>query len=420
MRLLLTTLSLVLSFLSVTAGAAGLRDFEGGGLNVSLNTGGYRFVQDSKESFPASVVLQNRSRTPIPFTFNDAGPRWTFRIIGAEDTVLWTSNSDVATPQIVVGDELGAGERWKSTIRIPLVIDDVPLAPGVYTLQSFLNADKAITATSVFEVVAPPLGTTGIKGAVNRWNTSVGDGSWPQIGVSYGTPIAGARVTVTEILPAVGQIRVANDGRVRAPFFWSGTTDALGKFQVSTPPGSYRVAVWDKVETVQVGVSPGIEVTQTLTGAPLGTQAISVQQGSFSNVYFLIPSPVPPTITQGIKGKVSRAILTNEDVELTPTLEFKTVWSLRFGVSIQQIETPENTVPFTWTGTTDFFGNFQVATPPGKFRVTAGEAIIYITAGIAAPTASTTVTVAPDTVATANLVLSPGCVVTTGEVSTGQ
>ena len=155
-------------------------------------------------------------------------------------------------------------------------------------------------------------------------------------------------------------------------------------------------------------------------GPPLGTQSIPVQEGSFSNVYFIIPPPVPPAITQGIKGNVSRTLFTNADLNLTPTFEINTLWASRVAVTVQQVETPENTVPFTWAGKTDFLGNYQVATPPGKFRVTAGDTVTYLAAGIAAPNASTTVTVAPNTVATANLVLSPGCVVPPWDVTIEQ
>jgi hypothetical protein len=104
-----------------------------GGLYVSLTTSGYRFREagseavfpglNPKTSFVASVALSNRGRSPVSFKFNDAGPRWTFRILDSNDQEIWKSNDDIVAPQVITEDILNPGKTWKSSVRIPLVVD---------------------------------------------------------------------------------------------------------------------------------------------------------------------------------------------------------------------------------------------------------------------------------------------------------
>jgi hypothetical protein len=394
-----------------------------GGLNISLVTSGYSFNEASagdpfiegrilpptpgeKTSFVASVCLGNRSRSPIPFTFNNAGPRWTFRIVDSQDQEIWRSDSDIASPEVITEDVLAPGKTWKRSARIPLVIDDTPLAVGIYTLQAFLNADKSVSATTVFEIVPARGSDTGIKGLVERWYSS-GIG---EVGISYGTPAAGVLVTVTQI----------NTGgkSLRSPFTWTGYTDAQGRFTVNTPPGQYRVTATNRTRFQLAIVDP--------TPIQTASAEVTVEKGSFGNVYLRLYGTSAPNITQGIKGNVSfplfaydPTVTTLSTETMTITSPWKQVGSMPAqgaSVLVTQIDPPAGTTPFAWTGLTDSDGRFAVATPPGRFRVwiTGGAYPLNVTtlsSGIMAPNALVTTTVEPNSVATINVVLSPGCVI---------
>jgi hypothetical protein len=385
-----------------------------GGLSVSLITSGYSFRQpdagDSgagprilppntgeKTSFVASVSLGNRSRNSISFTFNDAGPRWTFRIVDSEDQEVWRSDSDIASPQVITEDTLAPGKTWKRSARIPLVIDATPLAIGTYTLQAFLNADKSASATSVFEVVPGSArdNNTGIKGQVERWHYS-GNG---EVGISYGTPVASALVTVTQF---------ASEGvPLRTPFTWTGYTDSEGRFTVNTPPGNYRVTATDggRPEDLVVDHVPVETVSANVT----------VQQGSFSSVYLRMYGVITPEITQGIRGTVIRSYIASlkvpfgvENGESTTSI----IWNPGFTVRVEQLDAPEGSEPFKWNGFTNALGAFQVATPPGRFRVTAvdmfnGVITATIPPSVYGPSASTIVDVSPASVTQVKLIIAP-------------
>jgi hypothetical protein len=421
------------------------RPFPIGGLNVSLTTSGYRFPQfpdvvpDSaadrktlppfprtRTSFTACVSLTNRSREAIPFTFNDAGPRWIFRIVDSEDREVWRSGSDIASPQVLTDDKLGAGKTWKQTARIPLVIDGNALAAGIYTLQAYLNADKAVSATSVFEVVAPLL-KSGIKGLVLK-QIAPPDGT---LGPIKEVPAAGVQVRVNEILDSLALVK-------RLPFTWVGYTDSEGRFTVNTPPGRFRVSVYESA------YGPGpypLNVRIGLPQTPVTTAEVTVQQGAFSEVTLRYKSNQPPPITQGISGSVWFAnydpiVVVDQPVLIaqessqaaTEILRLVKVPAPFTPVSIVQLDVPEGATPFSWKGQTDGLGRFQVATPPGRFSVRAGGVVFFANLendsqsidqsltvdsanSILPPNASATVTVAPNAVATVELIMYPGCVI---------
>jgi hypothetical protein len=388
----------------------------GGGLNVSLTTSGYCFHQlpdqgeaavinekilppDSgvRTSFTACVSLANRSRSPIPFTFNDAGPRWTFRIVDSEDHELWRSDSDIVSAQVLTNDKLGAGKTWKQTARIPLFVDGTPLPVGVYTLQAFLNADKAVSATSAFEVVADPWLTTGIKGLVLK-QIAPPDGTYGPI---TEVPAAGLLVRVTEILDPLALVK-------RLPFIWIGYTNSEGRFTVNTPPGRFQVTAYERaywpgpyLDNVRIG----------LPTIPVATAEVTVQRGAFSEVTLSYKPKTPPPITQGISGSVSIVWYvantadgqSGEVIRLIPS----------FSVQITQIDVPEGTTPFKWNGFTDSEGKFQVATPPGRFQIDATGGFIPLATtslipAVLPPHGSTTVTVEPNMVTTANVLVYGG------------
>lgn len=404
-----------------------------GGLNVLLATSGYRFQEASngveitsngpqpggKRSFVASVSLSNRSRSAIPFSFNDAGPRWIFRIVDAADQEVWRSDSGTASAQVITEDVLGPGKTWKVSARIPLVIDDMPLAPGAYTIQAFLNADKSVSATSVFEVVPAPGQDTGINGLVLK---EVADSN---LGTTFvGLPAAGVRIQVTEIVTS----RILKN---RQPFIWSGSTNSEGKFKVHTPAGRFRVSAYepltvqitdDKITNDQETSSSNLQIGPIVIvpGFPHASAEVTVQDGAFSDLTLRFKLSTPPSITQGIKGTVRMEggpFLTTFSGALTTSAELSVVNPQRwfeYEVRVTQIDAPTGTTPFEWTGRADVSGNFQVATPPGKFTVFASRVLapgVCTFVAIEPATDIETVMVAPNAVTLVNLVLERGAFV---------
>jgi hypothetical protein len=358
-----------------------------GGLNVSLATSGYRFQEvpvlpnlQFRVNFGASVCLSNRSRAAIPFNFNDAGPRWTFRILDAADQEVWNSNSGVATPQVITEDVLGAGKSWKMSGSIPLVIEGTPLVPGTYTLQAFLNADKSVSATSFFEVVPRPGSTTG-------GNTGISGLVLKQVGVAGGgveeAPAPGIRVLVANISTSV----------IGARQNWILTTDSEGRFSLNTPPGRYRVSAHRPVQNGPL-IFTG--------GSPNASAEVVVEAGAVTDVTLRM-------VAQGIKGTVRAVNFT----VILPTTQGNVITlpappMFQYKVRVTQIDVPPGVTPFEWSGNADASGNFEVPTPAGKFNVF-GERVLApgVTTFVAVPPATDleVVTVAADTVATVNLFL---------------
>lgn len=373
-----------------------------GGLSVSLATSGYRFQQvpvvtrvsangrilpqpSFKTSFIASVCLSNRSRAAIPFSFNDAGPRWTFRIVDAADQEVWRSNPDVAAIQVITEEVLGVGKSWKTTFPIPLVIESTPLPVGTYTLQAFLNADKSVSATSFFQVVPQSGSDTGINGLVLKEVSAEGGGVEE-------VPAAGIQIQISRVNLAPGSIRNV----------WLSTTDSEGKFTVNTPPGRYRI-------TAHRPLNDQAGPIFAFPGFPSASAEVTVQAGAFAEVTLRLKLATPPAITQGIKGTVQMGFFALP-ISITPgdvvTISVPPIF--QYKVRVTQIDTPAGATPFEWSGIAEA-GKFQVPTPPGKFNVF-GERILApnVATFVAVPPATDleVVTVAPDTVATVSLVLN--------------
>lgn len=379
-----------------------------GGLSVSLATSGYRFPQAPvatrvssdgkvipqvgvKTFLTASVCLSNRSRSAIPFNFNDAGPRWTFRIVDAADQEVWTSTSDVAAAQVITEEVLGAGKSWKMSALIPLAIGSTPLPVGTYTIQAFLNAEKSVSATSFIEIVPPAGNDTGISGLVLK-EVSVEDGGVEEV------PAAGIRVLVSTINPGPGEV-----GR-----HWLVTANAEGRFTLNTPPGRYRVLASESIRSGSLTTFPGF---------PRASAEVTVQAGELADVTLRLKLATPPAITQGIKGNVRMGFVITTPV-LTTNSVIISLPIFRYNVRVTQIDPPAGAAAFEWSGTADAAGNFQVATPPGTFNVFAERVLAPNVATLVAIPPATdleVVTVAPNTVATVSLVLTQGPVVNLAE-----
>ena len=343
------------------------------GLQVSLSTGGYKFlVADdptsptagvtgpavTPASFPASIVVVNRSTVGIPFTFPDpasAARKFNFSVFDSAGVLVWRSDADVASPQVLTEGKLAARSRWSRLVAVPLKLDGKALAEGIYTLVAEIAAaepGKRFGASAIFEVARPPDPTreSGINGLVLKANPPEAANPLPSE-----VPAAGAFVSIVEI-------RVNTVVYDHSPFFWSGRADESGRFKVKTPPGRFRVTASlpgttdPNAGTTTPGVSKTVEVT--------------VEPGKYTDVTIHLPLPPQPPAESGIKGLVLYGPISPVEVVGEPN----EAPAVNAPVVIEQIltaGTPTTILPFRWSGRTNNEGRFQVRTPPGRFKVTA-------------------------------------------------
>lgn len=357
-----------------------------GGLQMSLTTGGYKFFADTRtgldpganrstrlppvaarDSFPASAVLFNRSNTDISFSFGDpvsAQRHFRFRVFDSTGKEVWSSD-DGGAIQVVTHETLARRSAWRRTVRVPLQLQGKPLAVGIYTLEAVIDADKQVGATAIFEVVSPPNPDpteTGIKGLVLQ-----ATGSPAANAPATELPVAGAQIVVSEIrddpFPAPTHV----------PFFWQGVTNAEGRFQVNIPAGHYRVRA-----TLPRQPTPIHDVMMRMVPlpGPSKTTEVTVEGGKYSEVTFHFPAPLPPPPPDtGIRGLVLIGPITPVAREGDPNEAPLAGAQVR----VEEIRLPNarySDPPFVWNGVTNAEGRFQVRTPPGKFRVTARQALV--------------------------------------------
>ena len=298
-----------------------------------------------RTSISASAILQNRSSSAIPFTFPDAASasrKWTFRLFNAAGAKLWQSDADAAGDPPSVEAQLRRYGRWRRTVQIPLVLNNAPLAAGVYTVEASVDADKQVGATSLFEVTQrtppqPDPKLTGIKGRVTRITGSPGDPTAPPEEV----PVAGASIVVTQLLPP-------NSAGARAPFTWRGVTNADGRFEVNTPASRF---------TVTATLPPGPEANPL--PPPQKTAEVVVQAGRFSEVKFVFPAN--PGNATGIRGLVQQE--SPNGGPPTPAAHVR--------VTVTELPNLSQRPSFEWEGRTDAQGRFLASVPAGSYRVTA-------------------------------------------------
>jgi hypothetical protein len=353
------------------------------GLLVSLTASGYKFiVADTpaqptlrrlavaeqpgarwKHSFVAGAVVANRSRSDIKFTFPDtanAALKWAFRVLDAAGAEVWHSDADVVGAEVETEQTLAHGKCWRRVIEVPLALGEEPLAPGVYTLEATVAADKPISATSIFEVVAKPElpADSGINGHVVKLPPP--ESATPV--AAY--PVPGAIINISEI-------RLDNARYSTPPFNWVGRAGDDGNFTVKTPPGRFRVTATEPI-TVDPPV-PTNTVSQTLIPrAPLSkTVEVTVEQGHFSEVTIQLNAP-PVESNQGIAGLVLAGPI-SPVAQVGQPNEAPVVGAHVTVEEIREVQIAIYPAPplFHWSGTTDENGRFSLHTPVGKFRVTA-------------------------------------------------
>ena len=357
-----------------------------GGLQVSLSTGGYKFIAAdpvvqsvtprtregqpaaSRDSFAACALLVNRSASDVAFVFPNpaaAERHWTFRVFDSTGGLVWESDADVVAAQVTTEARLAKSARWKRNILVPLKIDGKWLEPGSYTLEASIDADRQLGATAVFQVLPPPLfppppdKSTGIKGRVTI--------ATHEVGGDVEKPFAGAFV----------QIHYKPHGYAGLqPQVWSGYTDARGEFQAPTPAGTFLVTAIALHGPVAEGAAAAL-----LPVAPKPVE-VTVVAGKFSEVAIRVIGSNPPLGPTGIQGRVfigpispvavagepNEAPLAGAPVRVEELLELVPLSSTG--------STPR--ASFSWMGVTDREGRFKVNTPPGRFRVTASNHIVVI------------------------------------------
>jgi hypothetical protein len=275
------------------------------GLQLSLDTGGFRFVVGepvppvatanalaakvgallpTNGGFAARVALANTSRAAIPFEFNDSGAasvKFQFSVRAPSGALVWQSDTDLISAQVITPATLGKGERWKRVMQIPLKVDGTWLAPGRYTLTATLAGAPAVSAQTIFEVadvILPPAGSSGIRGLVLIGPVS----PVTTAGQSNEKPLAGALVTITEIQrPDVYYIR--------GPWTWNVTTDQDGKFAQVTPPGRYRLTASTPPTTTRNEAS--VILLPKVPGGS-GQAEVTVAPGLFSEVILHVDSGI--------------------------------------------------------------------------------------------------------------------------------
>jgi hypothetical protein len=347
----------------------GPRISSGGGLAISLTTSGIRFVVPSpaadenapapgtggisinaRTSFAACVTLSNRSNSDIKFTFPSpaaAANHFTFRILNADDDVIWESDAGVISPTVMTDATLGKRHTWRRTIQVPLKTNATTWLPaGHYTLQAFVSGTPSASANVFFDVVhppPPPEDNQGIDGVVLQ------RAPFPPLPVAVVFPPipVKANYTIEEIVPP---------NMERPSHVWTGVTDDQGRFHVMTPPGLFKV-------TASKVPEPG----DPTTPPPVATAEARVNAGVFTKVTLILPGngfPPPPPADTGIKGLVLASPggpIAPEPLANAP-------------VTVDEITDVVVGRPrFHWSGKTDENGQFQVATYPGRYRVTAAQ-----------------------------------------------
>lgn len=308
-----------------------------------------------KDHFTTSVSLSNRSKQPIEFAYDSAeGAKCHFYITltDADGNLYWESPSPVEEVDNPVSalrysleDEeeyteeepiictLPAGKAWRSSVRVPLVIEDSPLYPGTY----IITASAGSFSASAQFIITPPAEesvTGSIDGCVLLGER---DANGEPIAKSW-TPGAGFSVQVSEV-------REDDQFHYREPFFWEGTTDEKGLFKLTAPVGHYYISaegpngddwVWAELE---VDVADGVRTKAVIRILPeLG--------------------PREPQDDTGVNGTVKLA-----------DGSAASGWS----VSVHETSVAEGSArpPFQEDTSTDEEGAFSINTPDGTYQVTA-------------------------------------------------
>ena len=365
-----TLAALAVSALAATGGRAFAQEIPaapvptiGLGLHTVLSTGGYKFVIPatadpaadvaSRSSFPASVSLYNRSASDIDFAFPDpvkAEKKFTFRIFDKAGALVWQSDAEIVAPTVITNEKLAKGARWSRTLLIPLKPGGTALAPGAYSLEAVVDADKKPGAVTIFEVAPAPDPSTvqGINGLVLKPNPP--EAANPLLAE---IPAAGAYVSVVELPEGIAPL-------ARPLFVWSGRTDDAGKFTVKTPEGRFRVTA------TLLNTTPAAAAGNVVPSVTKSVE-VTVASGKFSDVTISLPAP---PVVQGINGLVLYGPITPVAIPGEPNE--KPAAGAR--VTIEEIVAAPAVparAPFRWIGVTNGEGRFQARTPAGKFKVTA-------------------------------------------------
>ncbi len=212
------------------------------GLQVALTTGQYRFVipgtpavSAPRESFPASALLANFSREDVTFIFPDTGSaslQFAFRVYDSSGALVWETDAPPGH-RLSTTVVLPRKSVWKRTVQVPLKKNGAWLPAGRYRLTASLPGEAAVSASSLFEIVAAGVSAnTGIEGQVLQLPVV----SWPSGRTTANLPY-GVKATVS-----IHEYQDPGKTYPHPPFSWSGPTDDQGRFRVATPPGRFSIS----------------------------------------------------------------------------------------------------------------------------------------------------------------------------------
>jgi hypothetical protein len=234
------------------------------GVTISLSTSGYRFnnswpiisgsgpniyastaAQNLLMIFPgfnASVGLVNYTGSDIDFTFPtaaNAAQHFVFRMLDANENVVWQSNAETVSAQVITHAILAAHSAWRQQLFVPLLVNGERLAPGQYVLEARIAGSPEFTATSTFEITQTSTSElrSGIRGTVVRG---------PLIGVQVQgqlneAPVPNATVKISGpvIVPTPGAPGTATPMFISIGQTHTLTADSQGKFEIALPSGKY-------------------------------------------------------------------------------------------------------------------------------------------------------------------------------------
>jgi hypothetical protein len=379
-----TFLCLIAAFSILTAGAHAQNPafVPASGLHLTLNTGGYKFfvgdtgnpsaaartlrnqasalggILPAGESFAASVVLANFSRSNLDFAFVDAGAAATkFKFVVSDDAgaVVWESDADTVSAQVITPATLEKGKRWKRVLQIPLKVGGAWLKSGLYTLEAKLAATPSVSSKVIFAVapVSDVTGNTGISGRVLQ--------------EAPPNPLARIAPRPVKAQLSIREIRLPNARYDHPAFSFDGVTDDLGAFKVVTPAGRYRVTAKPiSLPPVNTTFSAGATL---VAPAPSATVEVSVEKGAFTDTTITIPATAGETGITGtvLIGPITPVTTIGQDNERPLANAKVTITEIhKTGVLFTQ-------GPSVFTPTTDADGKFKQLTPPGRYRLTVGN-----------------------------------------------
>lgn len=205
-----------------------------------------------------------------------------------------------------------------------------------------------------------------------RANAVIANLSRENVPFSFPNPVSAARHWTFRVLDSTG-----------AQVWVSDTDD--GATPIATPQMLPAHRAWRR----------SIQVPLIIDGTPLAVGRYTLQATiagdpsvGATSVFTVTSADVPGNT--GIKGQVLRSLIeplavasAGSNTTANQSIAFPIGVGVKATLTVTQVldATANGETPFTWTGVTDDSGNYQVATPVGKFTVTAVAYVPPVTTG---------------------------------------